>query len=97
MEAVERALVSFKYSKIKKCLFSCSKKFITRDDSSKVFMGKLLNIHKGIEPELLIWENFGISKFSRLLRTIIYIIFVLSMLTFCFYIIFLLENASNNA
>lgn len=50
-----------------------------------------------VEPELLIWENFGVSKLSRAFRILFYIIFVFCMLVFCFYIVSLLEAASNTA
>jgi hypothetical protein len=51
-----------------------------------------------MEPELLIWENFGVSWFSRLFRSAFYIIFIIAMLIICFITIFelsqLVEDAS---
>lgn len=50
-------------------------------------------MEQAVEPELLIWENFGVNIISRMFRALIYIIFVISMLLFCFYVISLLERA----
>lgn len=52
---------------------------------------------RGVEPELLLWENFGVTSSSKFLRLLVYIVFVFFMLIVCFYIILLLETAMNNA
>ena len=62
-----------------------------------MFNGKWLNVEQAVEPELLIWENFGVSTSSRFFRLLFYIIFVFAMLVVCIYIISYLENASNDA
>ena len=54
-------------------------------------MFDLLNVAPGVEPELLIWENFGVGKLSKAIRYILYIIFAILMLAVCFYIISYLE------
>ena len=61
------------------------------------FRGKQLKVGKGTEPELLIWENFGVSKFSKFFRLIFYIIFILAMLIICFKTITFLGNLVGEA
>jgi hypothetical protein len=58
-----------------------------------LFKGRWLKVQNAVEPELLIWENFGVSKISRAFRILFYIIFVFCMLVLCFYIISFLEAA----
>jgi len=62
-----------------------------------MFKGKWPKVSRGIEPELLLWENFGVSRSSRCFRVLFYIIFVIFMLLICFYVILILERASNAA
>ena len=38
-------------------------------------------------PELIIWENYGISKFERALRALIFVIFTLGILAICFFFV----------
>lgn len=54
-------------------------------------------MERGLEPELLLWENFGVSQNSRRFRLLVYFFFVVFMLIVCFYVIFLLEKASDKA
>ena len=46
---------------------------------------------------MLIWENFGVAQSSRLIRIIIYIMFILCMLGVCFYLVYNLEQVGNIA
>lgn len=54
-------------------------------------------VERGLEPELLLWENFGVSQNSRRIRYLVYFVFVVFMLIVCFYIIFSLEKAGDKA
>jgi hypothetical protein len=56
-----------------------------------------LEVERCLEPEFLLWENFGVSNNSRRIRYFIYFIFVVFMLVVCFYIILLLEKAGDAA
>ena len=84
MEGVERAKNAFKSNFFHRC-------FISDKNRKKLFKDRWLKVQKGIEPELLIWENFGVSTFSRIMRVMLYIIFVFVMLVFCFWSILKLE------
>ena len=97
MEGVERAHFAYNNWNITRIFFSLFSCCMSQKQKSKLFKGKWLNVERAVEPELLIWENFGVTKGSRFLRVIFYIVFVLFMLLVCFYIIQLLENASNAA
>jgi hypothetical protein len=75
-------------------IFSC---FQTEKQKKKHFRGNWLKVTRGVEPELLLWENFGVTSSSKVVRLLVYIVFVIFMLIVCFYIILLLETAMNNA
>lgn len=47
---------------------------------------------RAVEPDLFLWQNIGISKMSRIIRTIIFCIFSILILIICFYAILQLEN-----
>ena len=51
-----------------------------------------LTVSPAVEPEILYWENFGVSKVSKAFRYIQYILFVFLILVLCFYILSLLES-----
>ena len=62
-----------------------------------MFKGNWLKVSRGVEPELLLWENFGVTNSSKFVRLLIYIVFVFIMLIVCFIIILSLERAMNDA
>lgn len=97
MEGVERAKHAFRSSKLERFLYKVFKCCLSEERKSRLFNGKWLHVEAAVEPELLIWENFGVSRSSRFFRIIFYILFVLFMLVACTYLISTLENASNEA
>jgi hypothetical protein len=97
MEGVERAVSAFDSWSITKVFFSIFTCCISEKRKSKLFKNNWLTVKHSVEPELLIWENFGVTVWSRMIRMLLYIVFVLMMLVVCFYIILFLEQASNNA
>lgn len=97
MEGVERTLRAFSSSSFITNVLQVFQCCINEKQRAKVFKRKVLRVTKGTEPELLLWENYGISSFSRFMRVIMYIVYVIFMLIFCFYIISMLEQASNEA
>ena len=54
-------------------------------------------VERGLEPELLIWENFGVTSNSRRVRLILYFVFTIGMLIACFYMVLGLEKAGDAA
>jgi len=48
-------------------------------------------VAKAVEPDLIIWENYGISVVGRIVRTLVYIVFFIGVLLFCFYAVVSLE------
>ena len=97
MEGVERAKYGFKTYWLERTWFSIFTCCKSEKRKSKMLNGKWLHVEQAVEPELLIWENFGVSTSSRFFRLMFYIIFVIAMLVGCVYIISYLENASNAA
>jgi hypothetical protein len=62
MEGRERMLYAGKVSKLKlklKKIFKCCQK---KDEIDILFKNKYLIVKPTIEPELLIWKNFGITR-----------------------------------
>jgi hypothetical protein len=95
MEGVERSIHAYSEGSLKKWFLQIFKCFQTDNHRAKMFKGNWLKVSRGVEPELLLWENFGVTYSSKLIRLFIYIIFVVIMLVICFYVILLLERASN--
>ena len=91
LEGVERTLYAFQAGKIARFLYTVCICCRSQRHKDRFFRGYLLNVAPSVEPELLIWENFGVGKFSKAIRYILYIIFVILMLAVCFYIISYLE------
>jgi len=57
----------------------------------------MLDVEPGVEPELLNWENYSVKTPERILRNIIYAVWVILTLYGCFYGIFSLETVIQNA
>ena len=51
-----------------------------------------LSVKGSVEPELLIWENFGINAHSRWLRTVGYILLVLILILACFSLVLYMQT-----
>ena len=96
MEGVERALYAFKSNKCTRMWFSLFTCCMSKKQKSKLFKGKWIKVQPAVEPELLLWENFGVSQWGRFVRVMLYVIFVLVMLIVCFYIISYLEGEQNH-
>jgi len=45
---------------------------------------KLLKVEETVDPELIIWENYGIRLPERILRRCIFIFIVVALLLLCF-------------
>lgn len=81
MEAVERAIYAFSSWKVMRVFYACG--CISSNRKSKLFRRRWLKVGIPVEPELLIWENFGVTASSRVMRIIAYIIFIFLMLIVC--------------
>jgi hypothetical protein len=56
------------------------------------FHDKFMKVKLAVEPDLILWQNFGVSKKSRFFRSIVFIFFTSLVLSFCFYGILQLER-----
>lgn len=54
-----------------------------------------MHVEDAVEPEIILWENYGVKSTSRFLRIIFYFVFVFMMLLICFYVVYELEQLSN--
>lgn len=97
MEGVERVKHAFRAGRLQRCWFSLFWCCTSEKRKSRFFNRKWLVLEEAVEPELLLWENFGVSSSSRFFRVIFYFLFVILMLVVCTYIISYLETASNDA
>ena len=51
---------------------------------------------RAVEPDLVIWENFGVKKKSLVLRQIMFILIALLVLTGCFFALLTCEIDSRS-
>ena len=58
----------------------------------KLFRGKWLRVRPAVDPELLLWENFGITSRQKCLRSTLYWIYMIVLMISSFYLIVYLEN-----
>ena len=96
MEGAKRALVAFEYANYKNYLRKYALPIYEQCVSRKrienlIFKDKMLEIEPGVEPELLNWENYSVKLPERIIRNIIYSLWVILSLYACFYGIFSLE------
>jgi len=61
----------------------------------KLFHGKWLRVRPAVDPELLLWEKFGLTRKQKCLRTTLYLIYMIILMLCSFYIIVYLENYCN--
>jgi hypothetical protein len=101
MEGFQRGIAAFHISFIKKvwmdftavfCCGWCYKK--TAYDIK--FRGKWLRLKKTVDPELILWENFAITRTSKCLRKIVFGFAMLLLLAACFASVFWFEAAIYN-
>lgn len=96
MEGQARAVDAFKRTFWDKCLNVCScgrnAKVGSRFERDKRFKGQWLTVKRAVDPELVIWENYGINLLSRIIRTCIFWLFFIGILSFCFWSVVNLEN-----
>lgn len=64
---------------------------------SKSWRKKLLHDHcltvlPTVDPELILWQNYGLSKEQKVMRGLVYLGYVLFLLLSCFYGVLYLEN-----
>lgn len=92
MEGCKRAIKSFKINACAQIFYylCCCCRSKRYDDV--LFQNRFLKVQPAVEPDLMLWENFGISKKNRCVRIVLYIIFVVSILLICFYSILVLES-----
>jgi hypothetical protein len=92
MEGYSRARKVFKVSCFKRFLYTVFFCYKSASLTKIRFHEKFMRIRQAVEPDLILWQNFGISKKSRFIRTIFFVIFTFILLVFCFYGIVSLEN-----
>jgi hypothetical protein len=85
MEGAERALKAFQTNFFQRWCCTAGKKKLK-------FRSKYMLVEKTVDPELIIWQNFGMSKKQRFVRKALYYVYVLSVLLICFYSILRLEK-----
>jgi hypothetical protein len=56
-----------------------------------LFKNSFLKVIKAVEPELLLWENFGATKKNRTCRKIIFVFILITTLVIVFYAVLGLE------
>jgi len=98
MEGRRRALRAFKVNccvrfwyNFCKCFTRCNG-FFQKKYGDVLFKNTFLKVRNAVEPDLLLWQNFGVSKKNRCCRSVIFFLFVIFVLIVCFYGILLLEN-----
>ena len=98
MEGYQRSIAAFDIGFVKKVLMDISKNFCFGWCFKKTaydikFRGKWLRLKKTVDPELILWENFAVTKKSKCARKILFGFAMLLLLAACFYSVFLFEAA----
>jgi hypothetical protein len=97
MEGFQRGIAAFGISRIKKILMDISEKVccyccFKKSAYDIKFQGRWLRLKKTVDPELILWENFAISRKSKCLRKIVFGFVMLLLLAACFYSVFCFEK-----
>lgn len=92
MEGVERAKVALDVPLWKRMLYRVCCCCFSKKFREKIFLNRFLLVRPAVEPELLLWPNFGVTSKARCFRILMFIFFVFVVLLVCFYSILLLEN-----
>lgn len=56
------------------------------------FKEQWLKVDTAVDPELLHWKNFGVSRKSKFFRQLIFLLSLISLFAICFYTVFYFEN-----
>ena len=96
MEGVKRALTAFEFNKYKNLMRKYCKPLyqqcISTERIEKLkFKDRLLSVEIGVEPELLNWANYSVSVPEKIIRELIYAVWVICTLYACFQLVFQLE------
>jgi len=75
------------------CFGGCFKRCFKKTAYDVKFQGKWLRLKKTVDPELILWQNFAITKKSKCARKILFGFAMLLLLAACFYSVFLFERA----
>lgn len=102
MEGPRRAQAAFEFNYYRKVVKKWCKPIYKECISTEklenlAFRDKLLNVEMGVEPELLNWANYSVSTPEKILRQLIYGVWVICTLYACFWLIFELEAIIQNA
>jgi len=89
VEGFRRAEKAFSVPWYKKVIFKCIKQ--TRLKEIR-FHSKFLRVNSAVEPDLVLWQNFGVSKKNRFVRVFLFVIFTFILLGICFFGILKLEH-----
>lgn len=92
MEGEQRAFKSFDFSRVTRLLADLFSLCFEVPQRRKKFKGRWLKVTHAVEPDLIIWQNFGVTRLSRCFRLLAFIFYVLFMLCCCFLSIVFLEN-----
>lgn len=97
MEGVKRALRAFEFNYYKNIIRKICKplyeKCISNERIEKMkFKDQLLTVQLGVEPELLNWENYSVTTPEKIIRQLIYAVWVTATLYGCFMFVFSLEK-----
>ena len=92
MEGAQRALNEFRYSRFWKYLYSICTCLIPSRMKKKLLHNNWINVTPAVDPELLLWENFGVRGKQKCIRVAVYLLYMFTLLIGCFYGILYLEN-----
>ncbi len=99
-----RDMYDFIKSKLSQCYASCCKdantkgtdkpqvKQNSKQDIDIKFRERTLHVKEAVEPDLIIWENYGITRKERASRACLFILFTLSILWICCFSVIRLEK-----
>ena len=93
MEGLTRSKKAFKIGCCKKCWFRICCCFCPFNRLAEVqFHNRFLTTRSAVEPELLNWQNFGVTRKQRCMRNLAFIIIMLLLTVALFYGILFAES-----
>jgi hypothetical protein len=92
MEGVQRAKHAFMHFWITKKLSDISCGCFKKDLQNLKFKQQWLRASLSVEPELMLWQNYGVSKYQRCFRTLIFTICMLGLLSASLYSVLYFEK-----
>ena len=60
------------------------------------FKNKWLRMKKAVDPELILWENYAVSRRSKCARKVVFVFGMIALLLCCFEIVFTFEKTMYN-